>query len=133
MLVAAFTQQAPLIQVPVRLVEVPTLVFSRAGTLISGLQRADFRVADNGRARHFQLEENTSARSVALVIQTSQTVRSYLPFLAKTGNTFDTFLLGETPPSSLTEITSGFYNNSWLAIYTPPWPRFRPEANTLAW
>ena len=44
-----FAQQGSTIRVPVRLVNVPTLVFSREGQLIPGLQATDFRVYDNGR------------------------------------------------------------------------------------
>jgi hypothetical protein len=44
-------RQMPTIRVPVRLVTLPTLVFSKEGRLITGLQRGDFHVYDNGRRK----------------------------------------------------------------------------------
>ena len=38
-------QQMPTIRVPVRLVNLPTLVFSSESRLLTGLQMRDFRVA----------------------------------------------------------------------------------------
>ena len=43
-------QQSPTIRVPVRLVTVPTLVFSSESRILPDLQDTDFRVLDNGRA-----------------------------------------------------------------------------------
>jgi hypothetical protein len=49
-------QQVSTIRVPVRLVSVPTLVFSSNGQLVPGLQATDFRVYDNGRLQKAALD-----------------------------------------------------------------------------
>ena len=49
-------QQIPTIRVPVRLVTLPALVFSRESRLLPGLQLADFRVLDNGRPQAVTLD-----------------------------------------------------------------------------
>src|ERR1700730_15777063 len=91
----AGAQQMPTIQVPVRLVTVPTLVFSKEGRMISGLQRTDFRVFDKGRLQNVTMDITSAPVSVVVAIQTNQDVREYLPFMAKTGSTLDAQLVGE--------------------------------------
>jgi VWFA-related protein len=94
-------QQTPVIRVPVRLVSVPTLVFSRDGRLISGLQVSDFRLLDNGRPQRLKLDTESNAVSIAMVVQRNLEVREYLPFVARTGNLIDALLTGETGESAL--------------------------------
>lgn len=89
-------QQMPTIQVPVRLVTVPTLVFSKDGRMISGLQRADFRIFDNGRPQNVTMDIASAPVSVVVAIQANQDVREYVPFMVKTGSTLDAQLVGES-------------------------------------
>ncbi len=89
-------QQMPTIRVPVRVVTVPTLVFSGEGQLISGLQKADFRVFDNGRLQTTLLDTTSAPVSVVIAVQVNQEVRSYAPFIAKAGSVVETLLVGET-------------------------------------
>ena len=91
----AGAQQMPTIQVPVRLVAVPTLVFSKEGQMISGLQRTDFRVFDKGRLQNVTMDTASAPVSVVIAIQANQDVREYLPFMVKTGSTLDAQLVGE--------------------------------------
>ena len=49
-------QETPVIRVPVRMVAVPTLVFSKDNGLIPGLKKADFRVLDNGIPQSIHLD-----------------------------------------------------------------------------
>ena len=88
-------QQLP-IKVPVRLVTVPTLVFAGDGTLVNGLHRENFHVADNGREQKFKLEAETPPLSIVIAVQSSQSARAYLPFITKVGSTLDNSLRGET-------------------------------------
>lgn len=92
----AGAQQVPTIRVPVRLVTLPTLVFSKESRLIPGLQRTDFRVFDNGRLQTVALDANSTAVSVALAVQVNQDVREYVPFIAKAGSIVDALLVGES-------------------------------------
>jgi VWFA-related protein len=87
-------QQIPTIRVPVRLVTLPALVFSRESRLLPGLQLADFRVLDNGRPQAARLDTASTPVSIAIAIQVNQDVRQYVPFIAKTGSTLDALLVG---------------------------------------
>ena len=86
----------PTIRVPVRLVTAPTLVFSKDNHLIPNLQQGDFRLFDNGSPQHATLDTASTLLSVIIVAQVSQDVRSYLPFIQKTGSTVENLLLGES-------------------------------------
>jgi hypothetical protein len=89
-------QQIPTIRVPVRLVSLPTLVFSAENRLIPGLRAVDFRVLDNGRPQAIALDTSTTPISVALAIQANMDVREYVPFIAKAGSVVDALLAGES-------------------------------------
>jgi VWFA-related protein len=89
-------QQIPTIRVPVRLVTLPTLVFSRESRILPGLQMADFRVLDNGRPQTVTLNTTATPASIALAIQVSRDVRQYVPFIAKAGSAIDALLVGES-------------------------------------
>ena len=106
-------QQMPTIRVPVRLVTVPTLVFSKEGRLIPGLRASDFRVFDNGRQQAIALDTASRPLSLAVVVQVNREVRSYVPFIAKTGSMVDALLAGESGESAV--IT---YNGD-VAVTTP--------------
>ena len=89
-------QQIATIRVPVRLVTVPALVFSKEGRLIPGLQRTDFRVFDNGRLQKVTLDTALTPVSIVLAIQMNQDVRRYAPFIAKAGSVVEALLAGES-------------------------------------
>ena len=103
-IVALFAQSPPpnpVIRVPARLVTVPTLVFSKNGHLISGLQKNDFRVFDNGQMQATALDTASAPVSVVLAIQQNRDVRDYVPFIRKAGATIETLLLGESSESAV--------------------------------
>jgi len=89
-------QPTPIIRVPVQLVSVPALVFSRDSRVITNLQLSNFRVFDNGHARSIRMEEVSGRVSVAVVIQVNRDVRKYVPFIAKVGSALDALLAGES-------------------------------------
>ena len=89
-------QQIPTIRVPVRLVSVPTMVFTRESRIVNGLQAADFRILDNGRLQTPSLNTSSTPVSVALVIQVNQDVREYLPFIKTAGSAIEALLVGES-------------------------------------
>jgi hypothetical protein len=62
-------QQMPTIPAPVRVVTVPTLVFSSQNQLIPGLKETDFSVFDNGRLQTALLDTTSMPVSVAIAIQ----------------------------------------------------------------
>jgi VWFA-related protein len=84
------------IRVPVRLVNMPTLVFSKDGRILPGLQRNDFRVFDNGQPQQVALETASMPVSIALAVQLNEDVRAYIPFIVKAGSIVDTLLVGAT-------------------------------------
>jgi hypothetical protein len=55
----------------VRLVTVPTLVFSKEGKLIPGLDANNFRVFDNGRQVRITLDTFSVPVSVVVAVQTN--------------------------------------------------------------
>jgi VWFA-related protein len=89
-------QQIPTIRVPVRLVTLPTLVFSSQSRILNGLQLSDFRVLDNGRPQTVTLNTSAAPVSIAIAIQRNQDVRAYLPFIARAGSALDALLVGES-------------------------------------
>jgi hypothetical protein len=89
-------QEIPPIRVPVRLVSVPALVFSRDNQLIPGLQISNFQILDNGRPQSIRLEAVSAPISLAVVIQVNSDVRQYVPFIAKTGSAIDALIAGES-------------------------------------
>jgi VWFA-related protein len=91
-----FAQPGSTIRVPVRLVNVPTLVLSKDGRLVPGLQITDFRVYDNGRLQRVALDTMSAPVSVAVAVQVNQDVRSYVPFIAKAGSVIEALLAGES-------------------------------------
>lgn len=95
-LLAQSPTPATTIHVPVRLVTAPTLVFSKEGRLIPGLQRADFRVLDNNRLQKVVLDTVSAPVSLALAVQVNRDVRQYVPFIAKAGAVFESVLIGES-------------------------------------
>jgi hypothetical protein len=94
-LAACLAGQVPTIRVPVRLVSLPTLVFSGENRLVPGLQTGDFRVFDNGRPQSFTLDTASTPVSVAVAVQVNQDVREYVPFIAKVGGVLDALVAGE--------------------------------------
>lgn len=89
------------IRVPVRLVPVPTLVFSPNGQVVSGLEAHDFTVRDNGAEQRIELQDAVSPPSVVVVIQSNSAVNDYLGFIRKTGSLVDTLLVGEGGRSAI--------------------------------
>jgi VWFA-related protein len=89
-------QEAPVIRVPVRMVAVPTLVFSKENRLIPGLKKADFRVLDNGVPQSIHLDTDYNPVAVVVVIQTSLEGRGWVPYIAKVGSVMEAHLVGAT-------------------------------------
>lgn len=89
------------IRVPVHLVALRTLVFSRENRLLPSLEPADFQVSDNGRPQRFTLESTLEPVSVVLAIQSNPDVRAYARFIAKTGSAVDALLSGATGESAI--------------------------------
>ena len=89
-------QDATVIRVPVRLVAVPTLVYSRDSKLVPGLKKSDFRILDNGVPQKVELDAGDAPVSVVIVVQTNRDVHESLPFVAKVGSVMEAHLVGET-------------------------------------
>ena len=94
-------QHEPTIRIPVRLVSLPVLVFSRVGQLIPGLVAGNFRVYDNDHLQEVVLDNISAPLSAVLAIQVSQEVRSYVPFIAKAGNVIEDHLVGDSGETAL--------------------------------
>ena len=94
-------QEPPTVRVPVRLVIVPTLVFSADNRPIPGLRLSDFRLLDNGRPQSATLDTAEAPLSIAVVIQVNHGVRQYVPFIARIGSVIDTLLAGESGEAAI--------------------------------
>ncbi len=95
-LVALIAQDGAVIRVPVRLVAVPTLVYSKDNRLIPGLKKGDFRVLDNGIPQNVSLDTDDPPVSVVVAIQTSVDARSAASYIAKVGSVMEAHLVGAT-------------------------------------
>ena len=93
MVAGLLAQDPAVIRVPVRLVAVPTLVYSKDNQLIPGLKKTDFRVLDNGVAQVVDLDTDDTPVSVAIAIQAN---RENPSFIAKVGSVMDALLVGAT-------------------------------------
>lgn len=98
---ALHAQEQPAIRVPVRLVTVPALVFSKDNRLLPNLRESNFRVLDNGAPQTFRIEESVAPLSIAVVVQTSLDIRDYLPFIAKAGSVIETLVAGASGESAV--------------------------------
>jgi VWFA-related protein len=92
---ALAAQPGPTFRVPVHLVNVPALVFSKENGLVTGLQATDFRVYDNGHLQKVSLDTAATSVSVVLAVQVSQDVRGYVPFIKKAGSVVEALLVGD--------------------------------------
>ncbi len=93
---ALIAQDASVIRVPVHMVAVPTLVFSKEKQLIPGLRMGDFRVLDNGVPQTIHMDTDYTPVSVVIAIQTNQEGRAWVPYLAKVGSVMEAHLVGAT-------------------------------------
>ena len=98
---ALAAQQVPIIRVPVHLVSLPTLVFSKEGRLVPGLQATDFRVYDDGNLQKAALDTASTTVSVVLAIQVNQDVREYVPFIKKAGSVVEALLIGDSSEAAV--------------------------------
>jgi VWFA-related protein len=89
-------QDASVIRVPVRMVAVPTLVFSKENRLIPGLKKTDFRVLDNGVPQNIRMDSDYAPVSVVIAIQTNQDVHGSVSYIAKVGSVMEAHLVGAT-------------------------------------
>ena len=89
-------QETPVIRVPVHMVAVPTLVFSKENRLIPGLKKADFRVLDNGIPQTVHLDLDDAPVSVVIVVQANRDVGGSVPYIAKVGSVMEAHLVGAT-------------------------------------
>ena len=85
----------------VRLVTAPTLVFSKEGRLVPGLEAADFRIFDNGQLQKVMLDASSAPLSVAIAIQANQDVREYISFIVRAGTVIESLLLGESGEAAI--------------------------------
>jgi VWFA-related protein len=97
----AHAQDTSTIQVPVRLVTVPTLVVSESGKFIPDLKIADFRLTEDGQLRKVNLDTDALPLSVAVAVQIDHDVRTYLPFISRVGSILDDSLAAVTGETSL--------------------------------
>src|ERR1039457_6533021 len=127
-------QQISTIRVPVRLVSLPTLVFSGENRLVPGLEPGDFRVLDNGRRQTLFLDESATPVSVVLAIQVNRDVREYVPFIARVGSAVEALLVGETGEAAVVTMAarSPSSNRSRRGTCNRLSEPFRPAASRRA-
>jgi hypothetical protein len=74
-----FAQDLPVIRLQVRVVTVPTVVTSRSGKYVRDLGPDDFELFDNERDQKLHLDYAAGLLSLAIVVQTNDAVRAWLP------------------------------------------------------
>jgi VWFA-related protein len=89
-------QDETVFRVPVRMIAVPTLVFSKENRLIPGLKKTDFTLLDNGVPQSIRLNNDYTPVSVVVAIQTNQDVHGSIPYIAKVGSVMEALLVGAT-------------------------------------
>jgi VWFA-related protein len=94
--------QPPVFRVPVRVVEVPVVATGRDGSPVRNLQAAEFRLLDNGRPQKIKVGYADRPLSLAIVIQTNDAVRAWLPEVRRAKSSIEALLIGETGEASLT-------------------------------
>ncbi len=92
--VLATAQDVPTIRVPVRVVEVPTVVTTSDGRFVRDLQPDEFSVFDNERRQSPRLDYVTGTLSLAVVVQTNDAVRAWLPPVRRAVSVFEGLLMG---------------------------------------
>jgi VWFA-related protein len=99
-------QDPNVFRVQVRVVTVPTVVTSTAqsrnGQYIRDLGPADFELADNDRDQVVHLDYAAGLLSLAIVVQTNEAVRAWLPEVRRVASVVEASLLGETGEASVT-------------------------------
>lgn len=81
--------QQPTIKIPTALVNVPVMVTDNYGRFITGLQRGDFTVREDGVAQKIEDFSSTEAQfNVALLIDTSHSTQNKLNAIRKAAETF---------------------------------------------
>jgi VWFA-related protein len=92
--IAAAAQDPATIRVPVRVVDVPTVVTTSDGRFVRDLRLADFSVFDNERRQSPRLDYVTGTLSLAVIVQTNDAVRAWLPPVRRTASVFEGLLMG---------------------------------------
>ncbi|HXJ43831.1 MAG TPA: hypothetical protein VNH18_31390 [Bryobacteraceae bacterium] len=88
-------------RVPVRVVTVPTAVVSPGGQFVRGLQPYEFRLFDNDRGQNLHLDYVEEPLSLAIVVQTNDAVRAWLPEVRRVASVVEAVLLGATGEASV--------------------------------
>jgi VWFA-related protein len=99
---AGFVQSPPLIRVPVRVVTVPVAVVSARDKFVTGLKVEDFSLFDNGRAQNIRLDYMDGQISLAIAVETNDSVRAWLPEVRRVVSMIEALMVGEAGDASLT-------------------------------
>jgi VWFA-related protein len=98
--IVGFAQET-VFRVPVRVVTVPTAVISPGGQFVRGLQPHEFRLFDNDRDQNLHLDYVEGPLSLAIVVQTNDAVRAWLPEVRRVASVVEATLLGATGEASV--------------------------------
>jgi VWFA-related protein len=98
-------QDSATIRVPVRVVEVPTVVTSGDGRFIRDLRPADFSIFDNERRQSARLDYVTGTLSLAVIVQTNDAVRAWLPSVRRAVSVVEGLLMGKEGEAAV--VTAG--------------------------
>ena len=77
-----------------RLVNVPVAVKDAAGRFVRDLRAEDFRVFDNGRPQQFKFDYVDQPVALAVVAQTTASVRAWLPHIRRVASAIETLMIG---------------------------------------
>jgi len=100
-LAATARAQQTTIRVPVRAVVASTLVVSRQGRYVAGLEAKDFRLYDAGRLQQIRVDTEELPITAVVAVQTNRDTREYVPLVAKVCNLVQDSLAGQNGKMAL--------------------------------
>ncbi len=84
-----------------RLVTVPAVVKDPAGRFVRDLRGQDFRIFDNGRPQRFEFDYVDEPIAAAVVAQTTNSVRAWLPHVRRVASAVETLVVGANGKASV--------------------------------
>jgi VWFA-related protein len=103
-LAAVLAAQSPpeaIFRVPVRIVTVPVVVQNSTGGFVRNLPSTEFQVFDNDRPQRFQLDYIDQPVAVAVVVQTNDASRAWLPYVRRAVSLVETLVVGANGRASV--------------------------------
>ncbi len=106
-LMAGTVSPQTVFRVPVRAVTVPVVVATPDGRFIRELRHADFQLFDNGRPQEFDFDYVDEPVALAVVVQTSDAARAWLPQVRRMRSPVEALIVGRNGQASVITFADG--------------------------